>query len=142
MNYATFAALNNYATVTAALAANPANGAAWLLNENKIFQDGRMPKSGPAAVKKDRQKQMATALTPTISRNKGTASAEGYKKSALTDSANKEVVANNKAASIRHKVAWYVTDTSLAAGYRRVFGILEDSTTTSPYRDDDAQVRK
>ena len=93
------------------------------------------------SVKKDSQLQKARSLTPTISRNKGTSSTEGYKKSALTDAANKEVVANSKAPAIRHKVSWYVTDSSQAAGYRRVFGMLEDPSTTSPYRDDDNQVR-
>lgn len=142
MNYSTFAALTNYDTVAAALAANPVDGSAWLLNETKIFQDGTMPKSGPPAVKKSRQIQMAKTLNPTIRRNKVVSSREGYQKSSLTDAAHKNVVSNTKSPFIRHKVSWYVTDSSQSTGYRRVFGILEDPTTTSPYRDDDAQIRK
>lgn len=142
MNYSTYASLTNYATVQAALAAKPVDGDAWLLNETQVFQDSRMPKAGPASVKKSRSTQLAKTLTPTISRNKGTASQEGYQKSSLTDSANKEVVSNTKAPSIRHMVAWYVTDSTQAAGYRRVFGLLQDPLTTSPYRDDDNQPRK
>lgn len=148
MNYATFAALTNYATPALALAAKPTDGQAWLLNETKIFQDGTMGKSGPASVKKDRQIQMASTLTPTVKRNKTTSTEDSNRtcgqdiQSSLTDKANKVTVANTKTPSIRHKVAWYVTDSTQAAGYRRVFGVLEDSTTTSPYRDDDAQVRK
>lgn len=149
MNYATFAALTNYDTVAAALAANPVDGTAWLLNENQIFQDGRMPKSGPPRVKKDRQPQMASSLTPTIRRNEGAANKTGgsyqnslYDYRVNNANNNKETVANDKAPSIRHKVSWYVTDSNNDNGYRRVFGLLEDSTTTSPYRDDDAQVRK
>ena len=42
MNYSTFAALTNYDTVVAAIAANGTDGDAWLLNETKIFQDGTM----------------------------------------------------------------------------------------------------
>jgi hypothetical protein len=143
MNYATFAALTNYSTVAAALAAKPVDGQAWLLNETQIFQDGRMPKSGPAAVKNNRQTQMASSLTPTITRNQGTTSTEGYRKSTKGGGygVNLETVSNNKSPAIRHKVAWYVTDSTQAAGYRRVFGMLEDPTTTSPYRDDDNQTR-
>lgn len=153
MNYATFAALTNYTTVAAALAAKPTDGQAWLLNETQIFQDGRMPKSGPAAVKNNRQTQMASSLTPTITRNKTTGVDENSNaitvgksvQSSLKDfqpgSTNKVTVANSKSPAIRHKVAWYVTDSTQTAGYRRVFGVLEDPTTTSPYRDDDNQTR-
>jgi hypothetical protein len=149
MNYATYAALTNYATPAAALIAKPNNGDAWLLNETKIFQDGTMPNAAPnpadgseSTKKKDSQKQKARTLNPTVNRNKGTASTEGYKKSGLTDAANKEVVANQKTPSIRAKVSWYVTDNTQAAGYRRVFGLLEDPATTAVGRDDDNQVRK
>jgi len=142
MDYATFAALTNYDTIAAALAAKPTNGQAWLLNETKIFQDGTMPKSGPASAKKNRQIQLASTLTPTVTRNKATASTAGYQKSSLTDSANKETVSNTKTPSIRHKVSWYVTDDNQSVGYRRVFGLLEDSSTTATGRDDDPQVRK
>jgi hypothetical protein len=147
MNYATFAALTNYDTTAAALAANTTDGDAWLLNETKIFQDGTMGNARAAntdenTYKKGLQRQKARTLTPTVTRNKGTSSTEGYRKSSLTDAANKETVANTKTASIRAKVSWYVTDSTQTAGYRRVFGLLEDPTTTAAGRDDDAQVRK
>lgn len=151
MNYSTYAALTNYDTVAAALAAKPTDGQAWLLNETKIFQDGRMSKSGPNSVKKSAQTQLAKTLSNTIGRNKISANPGGTKANKVAGYANtspgggsyvnREIVANNKTASIRHKVSWYVTDSSQATGYRRVFGILEDPTTTSPYRDDDNQVR-
>ena len=67
---------------------------------------------------------------------------EGYKKSSLTDAANKETVPNTKTPSIRSQISWYVTDSTKDAGYRRVFGLLEDPLTTAPGRDDDNQVRK
>lgn len=144
MNYSTYANLTNYATPALALAAKPTDGQAWLLNEPQVFQDARMPKSGPASVKKNQQTQKAKTLTPTITRNKGTASTEGYKKSTKGGGygVNLETVANGKAPAIRNMVTWYVTDSSQAAGYRRVTGVLQDPNTTSPYRDDDAQVRK
>lgn len=158
MNYATFAALTNYDTAAAAIAANPVDGTAWLLNETKIFQDGRMgnPRSANTdenTYKKGTQRQKSRTLTPTISRNKttgvdenGTAITVGKSvQSSLKDfqpnATNKVTAANTKAPSIRHKVAWYVTDSSQTTGYRRVFGLLEDPTTTSPYRDDDNQTR-
>ena len=142
MNYATFAALTNYDTVAAALAANAVDGQAWLLNETKIFQDGRMgnPRANNTdenTYKKGSQRQSARTLTPTIQRNK--TSVKSTKGGGTW--VNRETVPNTKAPSIRHKVAWYVTDSTQAAGYRRVFGVLEDPSTTSPYRDDDAQVR-
>ena len=147
MNYATFEALTNYDTISAALAANAVDGDAWLLNETKIFQDGAMgnPKSANTdenAVKKGTQRQQARTLNPTVTRNKGTASQEGWRKSGLTDSANKETVPNTKTPSIRSQISWYVTDSTKSAGYRRVFGLLEDPSTTAPGRDDDNQVRK
>lgn len=167
MNYATYAALTHYDTPAAALAAKPTNGQAWLMNETKIFQDGTMPKSGPASVKKVGDVQKAGTLTPTVQRNKGNVSgikstaiaggilgtAKNYTYNTSTGGSklstkgggtfvNRETVANSKTAMIRHKVAWYVTDSNAPGGYRRVFGMLEDSTTTCPYRDDDAQVRK
>ena len=167
MDYATYAALTNYDTPALALAAKPVDGDAWLLNETKIFQDGTMPKSGPAAVKKDRQIQMASTLNPTVQRNKGnagvqttaiaggiggTGEAANYTYNTSTGGSklnskgggtfvNRETVANQKGPAIRHKVSWYVTDSSQAAGYRRVFGLLESAGNTNPYRDDDAQVR-
>lgn len=159
MNYATFAALTNFATPALALAAHSTNGEAWLLNETQIFQDGTMPKSGPASVKNNRQTQMASTLTPTIQRNKGNegvvttsvggrnltfnTNVGGSKQSSTGGGTfvNRETVANTKTPSIRHKVSWFVTDSTQAAGYRRVFGVLEDPTTTSPYRDDDNQTR-
>ena len=156
MNYSTFAALTNYDTVAAALAANPSNGTAWLLNETKIFQDGRMGNAKSAntdenTYKKGSQRQMARTLTPTINRNKispnpgGTLANKtaGYANTTKGGGTwvNRENRTNTKTPAIRHKVAWYVTDTSAAAGYRRVFGVLEDPTTTNQYRDDDNQVR-
>jgi hypothetical protein len=147
MNYATFEALTNYDTVAAALLANSTDGDAWLLNETKIFQDGTQcnPKSANTdenTFKKGRQRQKSRTLTPTVTRNKGTAATEGYSKSALKDHLNKETVANTKTPKIRGKISWYVTDSTQPAGYRRVFGMLEDPTTTAVGRDDDAQVRK
>ena len=161
MNYATFAALTSYDTPALALAAKAVDGDAWLLNETKIFQDGRMGKSGPASVTKGRQNQMASTLAPTIQRNKISAAytgslgptgslrtigntTAGYANTTKGDGTwvNRETVANGKTPSIRHKVSWFVTDSTQAAGYRRVFGVLEDPTTTNAYRDDDAQVRK
>ena len=87
------------------------------------------------------QRQKARTLTPTITRNKGTTSTEGYRKSSLTDSANKETVANTKGPAIRSMVSWYVTDSTKTAGYRKVNGLLEDPNSTDPGRDDDNQVR-
>lgn len=166
MNYVTFAALNNYDTAAAAIAANGTDGDAWLLNETKIFQDGRM--ANPRAnntdentYKKGLQRQKARTLTPTIARNKisaaptltsvpsaGNLPAIGNKAAGYANTSkgggtwvNRETVANTKTPAIRHKVAWYVTDSTQAAGYRRVFGVLEDPTTTNAGRDDDNQVR-
>lgn len=148
MNYATYVALTNYATPAAALAAKPTDGQAWLLNEPQVFQDARMPKAGPASAKNNQQTQKAQTLTPTISRNKASTSGRvgGSYNSSLKDNPagvnNKETVANTKGAAIRNMVTWHVTDSSQPAGYRRVTGVLQDPSTTSPYRDDDAQVRK
>jgi len=145
MNYATYAALTNYSTTAAAIAANGTDGDAWLLDEPQVFQDARMPKSGPAAVKKNQQTQKAKSLTPTIQRNKGAANRTGSTYQSTKGGGtfvNRETVTNNKAPAIRSMVTWYVTDSTKTAGYRRVTGLLEDSTTTSPYRDDDNQVRK
>jgi hypothetical protein len=156
MNYATFAALTNYDTPAAALAANPNDGDAWLLNETKIFQDGTMGNPRAAntdenTYKKGSQRQKARTLTPTVDRNKISAavySNNGNKRDGYANTTpgggtwvNRENVANTKGPAIRHKVSWYVTDSNQSAGYRRVFGVLEDPTTTSPYRDDDNQVR-
>lgn len=156
MNYATFAALNNYDTVAAALVAKAVNGDAWLLNETKIFQDGTMgnPRANNTdenTYKKGVQRQSARTLGTTVARNKASAavySNNGNKRDGYANTskgggtwANRETVANPKTPSIRHKVAWYVTDSTKSAGYRRVFGLLEDPTTTASGRDDDAQVR-
>jgi hypothetical protein len=171
MNYATYAALTEYATPAAALAAKPTNGQAWLLNETKIFKDGRMAGSGPASLKTARDvKYAGSQANLTIQRNKGnkagvktTAIAGGILGTAAnytyptstggdklstkgasttTVPVNKEYASNAKTPMIRHKVAWYVTDSNAPGGYRRVFGLLEDAASSSPYRDDDAQVRK
>lgn len=160
MNYATFAALDHYDTPAAALAAKPTDGQYWLMNETKIARDGTMPDSGPAAQKKVRDQQFAGTLNPTVQRNKisaaytgslgptGTVRNVSNKPAGYANTSkgggtfvNIETVANTKGPMIRHKVAWYVTDSNAPGGYRRVFGILEDPATTSPYRDDDAQVR-
>ena len=150
MHYSTFAALTNYDTPAAALAANPVDGTAWLLNETKIFQDGRMgnPRANNTdenTYKKGSQRQKARTLTPTIQRNKGAANKTGSTYQSTKGGGtfvNRETVSNNKAPSIRHKVSWYVTDSNQSVGYRRVFGVLEDPTTTNAYRDDDNQPRK
>lgn len=147
MLYSTYAALTNYDTATAALAANTTDGDAWLLNESKIFQDGTMGNPAPnvtdeSTKKKGAERQRARTLTPTVTRNKGTSSQEGFRKSSLTDSANKETVANTKGPAIRQMVSWYVTDSSKTTGYRRVVGLLTDPSSTDPGRDDDNQVRK
>jgi len=156
MNYSTYAALTNYDTPAAAIAANGTDGDAWLLNETKIFQDGRMasPKSANTdenTYKKGSQRQKARTLTPTINRNKISANPGGTKANKVNGYANttpgggtwvnRENKPNTKSPAIRHKVSWYVTDSSQAAGYRRVFGLLEDPTTTAAGRDDDNQVR-
>lgn len=128
MNYATFVALTNYTTTAAALAAKPVDGQAWLLDETQIFQDGRMPKSGPAAVKKNAQTQLSSTLTPTIQRNKGAANTTGGSYLSTKGGGsfvNRETVSNTKTPAIGHVVSWYVTDSTKTAGYRRVFGILE-----------------
>ena len=162
MNYATFAALNTYSSSTAALASSAASadGSAWLLDETLIARDGTMPDSGPAAQLKSNQVMLASTVNPTVQRNAGNAGVKttsiggrnltyntnvgGAKQSTKGGGTfvNRETVANTKTPAIRHKVSWYVTDSTQAAGYRRVFGLLEDPTSTSPYRDDDAQVRK
>ena len=156
MNYSTYVNLTNYDTVAAALAAKPNDGDAWLLNEPQVFQDARMPKSGPASVKKNQQTQKAKTLNTTIDRNKqstGVFSNANRQKGNKTDGyanttkgggtfVNRDAgVANAKAPAIRNMVTWHVTDSSQAAGYRRVTGVLQDPSTTSPYRDDDNQVR-
>jgi hypothetical protein len=159
MNYATFAALTTYATPAAGVAA-VANGAAFLVNETLVARDGTMPDSGPAAQLKSNQVMKASTVNPTVQRNAGNAgvvtaniggvshtfntSVGGAKQSTKGGGTfvNRETVANTKTPAIRHKVSWYVRDDSQANSYRRVFGLLEDPTTTSPYRDDDAQVRK
>lgn len=135
MNYATFAALTNYDTVAAALAANGTDGDAWLLNETQIFQDGIMPKSGPAAVKNNRQTQFAQTLGKSWNEDSGGISTPSIDNTKTTYNASKTPM-------IRHKIAYYVTDSNQAAGYRRVFGLLEDPATTATGRDDDSQVRK
>ncbi len=166
MNYSTFAALTNYDTVVAAIAANGTDGDAWLLNETKIFQDGTMGNPRAAntdenTYKKGVQRQKARTLNPTVTRNKisaastvtaspsGNLPAVGNKPNGYANTSpgggtfvNQETVSNQKTAAIRHKVSWYVTDSTKEAGYRRVFGILEDPTTTAAGRDDDSQVRK
>lgn len=150
MNYATFAALTNYDTVAAALAANTTDGDAWLLNETKIFQDGTMgnPKSENTdenATKKGSQRQKARNLTPTVQRNKGAANTTGGEYQSTKGGGtfvNRVTESNPKGPMIRSKVSWYVTDSTKEAGYRRVFGLLEDPTSTDPGRDDDNQVRK
>jgi hypothetical protein len=166
MDIATFRALSTYGSVAAALAAKPTNGDAWLLNETLIYQDGSMSNPAPsgAAIKKSNQTQKAqTKISTDITRNKGNAgvttyainggilgttanytyntSVGGAKQSSLTDAAHKEVTSADKGPAVRHKVSWYVTDNTQSAGYRRVFGLLESAGNTSPYRDDDAQVR-
>ncbi len=147
MEHATFAALTNYDTVVAALAANSTDGDAWLLNETKIFQDGTMgnPKSANTdenTFKKGTQRQQSRTLNPTVTRNKGTVSQEGYKKSYLTDSGNKETVSNTKTGSMRSQITYFVTDSTKEAGYRRVFDILQDTGNAVAGRDDDNQPRK
>lgn len=150
MNYATFAALTNYDTAAAAIAANPTNGTAWLLNETKIFKDGRMgnPRANNTdenTYKKGSQRQKARTLSLTIQRNKGAANKTGSTYLSTKGGGgyvNRVTRDNSKTASIRHKVSWYVTDSTNDNGYRKVEGLLEDPSTTSPYRDDDAQVRK
>jgi len=151
MNYSTYVNLTNYATPALALAAKPTDGQAWLLNEPQVFQDGRMPKAGPASVKNNQQTQKAKTLNTTINRNKISANPGGTKANKVAGYANTskgggslvniENKPNTKAPAIRNMVTWHVTDSSQAAGYRRVTGVLQDPTTTSPYRDDDAQVR-
>jgi hypothetical protein len=163
MNYATFAALTNYDTLTAALAAsaNAVDGSAWLVNETKIVDDGRFPDSGPASTQYSNQIQKAKTLSLTIQRNKISAAYTGSlgPTGTLRNISNKEAGyantskgggtwenrvtrANVKGPAIRQKVAWYVTDSTQSVGYRRVFGILEQPGTTVAGRDDDAQVRK
>ena len=155
MNYSTFAALNNYDTPAAALVAKASNGDAWLLNETKIFQDGTMgnPKAANTdenTYKKGVQRQKARTLTPTVQRNKQSTGVDsnGNKTDGYANTTkgggtfvNRETAANTKGPGIRNKVSWYVTDSTKAAGYRRVFGLLEDPTTTNAGRDDDNQVR-
>ncbi len=167
MNYATFAALTNYATPALALAAKPTDGQAWLLNETKVARDGTMPDSGPPGTLKSNQVLKASTKSVPLQRNKGNTT--GIKTTAIAGGilgtsanytyptstggaklstkgggtfANRETVTNTKTPAIRHKVSWYVTDSTQAAGYRRVFGLLEYPGNKSPYRDDDAQVRK
>lgn len=149
MNYSTFAALNNYDTAVAAVAANGTDGDAWLLNETKIFQDGTMGNPRAAntdenTYKKGVQRQKARTLNPTITRNKispvgGANKSAGYANTSKGGGTfvNQETVPNTKAPNIRGKVAWYVTDSTKAIGYRRVFGLLEDPTTSAAGRDDD-----
>lgn len=155
MNYSTYVNLTNYDTVAAALAAKPNDGDAWLLNEPQVFQDARMPKAGPASVKNNQQTQKAKTLNTNIDRNKistgvfSNANRQKGNKSAGYANTSKgggslvniENKANAKAPAIRNMVTWHVTDSSQAAGYRRVTGVLQDPSTTSPYRDDDNQVR-
>jgi len=144
MNYATFAALTNYTTVAAALAAKTVDGDAWLLNETQVVRDGTMPDSGPPSQRKSRQVMLASTVNPTVTRNKGEANKTGSTYQSTPGGGfgvNNETVNNTKTPAIRHKVSWYVTDSTNTNGYRRVFGVLEDSTTTVASRDDDAQVR-
>lgn len=168
MNYATFAALNSYGSVDAALAANTSDGDAWLLNETLIYQDGTMGNPAPsgAAIKKSSQTQKAATISTGVQRNKGNDNVKttsfGTAPNGDTRSftystkvggslqsspgggtfVNRETVQNTKTPAIRHKVSWYVTDSSQSEGYRRVFGLLEDPTTSALGRDDDAQTRK
>lgn len=128
MDATTFATLTNYATVAAALVAKPNNGDTWLLNDTQIFQDGTMPKSGPASVKNNRQTQLASTLTPTVQRNKGQADTTGgtwLSSKGGGTFVNRVTVSNTKTPGIGQKVSWFVTDSTQSSGYRRVFGILE-----------------
>jgi len=129
MKYSTFAALRNYTTTAAALLANSSDGDAWLLDDSQIFQDGTMPKSGPAAVKNNRQTQMASTLTPTVQRNKGQANTTGgtwLNSKGGGTFVNRTTVSNTKTPAVGNEISWYVTDSTKTAGYRRVFGILEE----------------
>ena len=155
MNYSTYVNLTNYDTVAAALAAKPNDGDAWLLNEPQVFQDARMPKAGPASAKNNQQTQKAKTLNTNIDRNKistgvfSNANRQKGNKSAGYANTSKgggslvniENKANAKSPAIRNMVTWHVTDSSQPGGYRRVTGVLQDPSTTSPYRDDDNQVR-
>ena len=169
MNYATFAALDVYGSVAAALEVKTSDGDAWLLNETLIYQDGTMANPAPsgAAIKKSNQIKKASTISTGITRNKGNDYVKttsfgttpagdartltySTKVGGATQSSpggggpnsHKETVENIKTPAIRHKVSWYVTDSTQAAGYRRVFGLLEDPSTTNAYRDDDSQTRK
>ena len=155
MKLTAFRALTNYETPALALVGKPTNGQYWLLNDQKIYQDGTMPKSGPASVKNPSQKQLATAtLNPTIQRNKasvagvaGANKAAGYANTSKGAGTfvNRETISNPKTAFTRHKIMYYVTDSNAPGGYRPVFDILQADnsvTDTNAYRDDDNQVRK
>jgi len=167
MNYATFAALSTYGSVEKALKAKPTDGDAWLLNETLIYQDGSMSNPAPsgAAIKQSNQTQKATTITTGVQRNKGNdnvtsssfGTTPGGESITLTYNTkvggsaqsskgggtfvNRETVLNSKTPAIRHKVSWYVTDSNQEDGYRRVFGLLEDPTSTALGRDDDPQER-
>lgn len=166
MEYSTYVNLVNYDTPAAGLAANPNDGDVWLLNEPQVFQDARMPKAGPASVKKNQQTQKARTLTPTINRNKGNegvvtaniggkhvtgearnltynTNVGGSKQSSPGGGTfvNIENAPNTKAPAIRNMVTWNVTDSSQPAGYRKVNGLLQDTGNTDPGRDDDNQPR-
>jgi len=128
MKYSTFAALTNYTTATAALAAHSSDGDAWLLNDTLIFQDGTMPKAGPASVKKPRSTQLASTITHDIQRNKGGANETGgtYQSSKGGGTfVNRVTVSNTKTPGIGLMVSWYITDSTQAKGYKKVNGILE-----------------
>lgn len=167
MNYATFAALSSYGSVAAALAAKPVDGNAWLLNETLIYQDGTMSNPAPsgAAIKKSNQIKKAGTISTGVQRNKGNDNVKSTSFGTAPNGdtitltyntkvggsnqsspgggtfVNRETVLNTKTPAIRHKVSWYVTDSNQSAGYRRVFGLLEDPTTSALGRDDDAQTR-
>lgn len=128
MNSTTFAALTNYTTAAAALAAKPTDGQAWLLDETLIYQDGTMPKSGPARIKKARQVQMSSTVHPIVQRNTGSANRTGgtYQSTKGGGSfVNRVTEHNTKTPAVGTMVSWFVTDSSRTVGYRKVSGVLE-----------------
>lgn len=165
MEYTDYVNLVNYDTPAAGLAANPNDGDTWLLNEPQVFQDARMPKAGPASVKKSQQKQKARTLTPTIDRNKGNdgvvtrqmgnyvtgearnltfnTNVGGAKQSSPGGGSfvNIENAPNTKTPAIRNMVTWIITDSNAPAGYRQVTGLLQDTGNSNAGRDDDNQPR-
>ena len=166
MEYTDYVNLVNYDTPAAGLAANPNDGDEWLLNEPQVFQDARMPKAGPASVKKSQQKQKARTLNTTLDRNKGNegvvtrnvggtyvtgearnltfnTNVGGSKQSTPGGGSqvNIENAPNPKAPAIRSMVTWIITDSNAPAGYRQVTGLLRDTGNSNPGRDDDNQPR-